>query len=847
MTTRFLYLRCFAPRVLRRNISLDLHIISHITYVEVCMQDKQEIGHKKHTAHGITAFFSALWGDASEANKRLVGAIGGVAFGIAAYFLGGCELLFSTYPLGIALLCAADRHVLFILAGLIASSFRFGDGTAVYISAYAVTVVVRIFSYLLADAFSGESGEKEYPSTPQGLADRIKELWSKLFCESVWLKMSSAAIAVFCLSLYALIGGGFRYYDLFGTFFALVAAPTAVFVLSGYFDAELKKTNLRYVGILALLCAVTYAVRDVTLFGVYGGAFLAFFSTLCISRRRGMLAGCISGLCLGLAFDPIYAPLFILEAAASGVLWNISAVAASTAGCIVGMIWGVYVNGMAALSELLPALLCGAMIFGAADKLALITSSPELIRSKPDGSAALEAVIKDRALQSGEENIRRLSVMFAELAEAFYNLSDRLRRPAALDLRRMCDGVFDHYCPACPKRELCWGAEYGETLDIVNRLTSDLHTKARADVSVIPEYMRSRCPALPQMIVEINESCARLTEQALLCDRTGVFAIDYDGISRILAEAVEAGADDYCADDGASEEIAKCLRRLRFGFDGVIVFGGRRRSVAVKGLDSSRAKVGIDGLCEEMSAVLGVILDAPTIHPVGARCDLTVSAKRRLCAQQYSHSINASEGEEQNRFCGDTVSEFESFSDCYYSLISDGMGAGREAAFTSHICSMFLEKMISAGNRCETSIKLLNSFMSERDGRARSECSATVDLLELDLLSGAMSVIKSGAAPTYIKRGGNCFKLQAKTAPLGIIDTPDAQRLHFSAEEGDLIIMVSDGVTQSREDCVWLVSMLTSEWCEDNSEMARRIAERARAEGSDDDISVAIVKISKNV
>jgi serine/threonine protein phosphatase PrpC len=55
--------------------------------------------------------------------------------------------------------------------------------------------------------------------------------------------------------------------------------------------------------------------------------------------------------------------------------------------------------------------------------------------------------------------------------------------------------------------------------------------------------------------------------------------------------------------------------------------------------------------------------------------------------------------------------------------------------------------------------------------------------------------------------------------------------------------MVSDGVTQGREDCVWLLSMLTGEWCEDVGEMARRIVERARAEGSEDDITVSIIKI----
>ena len=57
--------------------------------------------------------------------------------------------------------------------------------------------------------------------------------------------------------------------------------------------------------------------------------------------------------------------------------------------------------------------------------------------------------------------------------------------------------------------------------------------------------------------------------------------------------------------------------------------------------------------------------------------------------------------------------------------------------------------------------------------------------------------------------------------------------------------MVSDGVTQSREDCVWLVSMLTGEWSNDAADMAQRIASRAREEGSDDDITVSIIKIGE--
>lgn len=802
---------------------------------------------------GIREFFSVLGGEKVDANERLVGYIGGVAFCLAAMFFGKCGLFFGTFPLGIALLCAADRHLPFILAGLYISAPSTGIPVPVCIVTYTALAAVRVFisraagsgGKAAAGSEADTAGRLRRDSEAKTLALKVRRVYFSLFAEKTYLRMASSCIGAFCLSIYPLIYGGFRYYDLFGLFFSLVAAPGATFLFSLYFGESGKNTRLRDLGILSLLAAVCFSVRNVTLFGVYVGAFVAFFATLCIGRRKGILFGCIGGLALGLAFEPTYAPLFLLEAAAAGVLWNISSLAAATAGCIVGMIWGVYVNGMTALSQLLPALLCGAMVFGAADRLSLITGKPELIKAKQDDRAALEVKLCEMINDSDEACVQRLSSTFAELAETFYNLSDRRRRPEILDLRRMCDGVFLKYCSVCPKSEVCRGVEYGSTLEIIDRLAADLHMKARVEAGAVPEYLRSRCAAMPQMITEINESCAKLTEHALMCDRTGVFALDYDGMSRILSEALDSGRADYIIDESSAEEVSAMLKKLRFGCDGVIVYGGRRKSVAIKGLDASRAKISVRELREKLGETLGVPMGEPVLTPSDGKTDMTVSAARRFSVEEKSLSLNAVENGSE-RFCGDTAVSFEGQGDRCYSLISDGMGSGKEAAFTSRICSMFLEKMLAAGNRSETSLRLLNSFMSERDGSARHECSATVDLFEYDLLTGAMYVTKSGAAPTYIKRGNNCFRLRAKTVPVGIIDRPDCERIGFDAEVGDVVIMMSDGVTQNRDECVWLLGMLNTEWEDDLGAMAQKIVTRARAEGSEDDITVTLIRICEN-
>lgn len=126
------------------------------------------------------------------------------------------------------------------------------------------------------------------------------------------------------------------------------------------------------------------------------------------------------------------------------------------------------------------------------------------------------------------------------------------------------------------------------------------------------------------------------------------------------------------------------------------------------------------------------------------------------------------------------------------------------------------------------------------------ECSATLDLMELDLIGGKASFYKSGAAPTYVFREGSLFKLRSKTLPLGIIRELDAKKISFDVGDGDTIVMVSDGVTGGKEECPWLFDLLKkSVGNEDTERIAELICQRAERENSADDISVVIAKIKK--
>ena len=124
----------------------------------------------------------------------------------------------------------------------------------------------------------------------------------------------------------------------------------------------------------------------------------------------------------------------------------------------------------------------------------------------------------------------------------------------------------------------------------------------------------------------------------------------------------------------------------------------------------------------------------------------------------------------------------------------------------SRAAGIFLEKMLRAGNSVSSAIEMLSAFARAGGG----EVFTTVDLFELDCITGKCAFVKSGAAPSFVKRGNRIFKIRSKTFPIGILEDVDAEKTAFDCEDGDAVVMLSDGVTEDIEEPLWLCEFLMS-------------------------------------
>ena len=82
----------------------------------------------------------------------------GLALGLCAYLLGSCRLLFGTSPLGLALLCASPKKIVWIFMGLAVSALTLPENAFIYVFAYATAITVRVLARLLIDVPAGSTG-----------------------------------------------------------------------------------------------------------------------------------------------------------------------------------------------------------------------------------------------------------------------------------------------------------------------------------------------------------------------------------------------------------------------------------------------------------------------------------------------------------------------------------------------------------------------------------------------------------------------------------------------------------------------------------------------------------------
>ena len=433
---------------------------------------------------------------------------------------------------------------------------------------------------------------------------------------------------------------------------------------------------------------------------------------------------------------------------------------------------------------------------------------------KPQVKKQTEDIYPDKGMAS-------LAAGFSSLSGLFFTMSEQTLSPPRDAVYRDIKEKLDTLCTECGGCHL----DKGRITEYLTDLCVDRREVLGEDM---PSSLRKNCPYY-QDIALIPREAVRETEAE--ANRIyGDFAARYKCFSNMLAASARKAEEEQAEDASLVPKVEKVLDDNGIYYEKVRVTGVRMRKVEIFGVrpDSIRISSG------ELSRIIARAVGRCLCPPEFVCCDEKTTAVFTTVAALRTEAVKLVTARDGESLCGDTVNMFENAENCFYSLVADGMGSGREANMVSRLASLYLEKIIGVGCDMNSAVMMLGDTLSGGQG----ETFTTVDLLEADRVLARAKIIKAGAPPSYLIRDGKQYVIKSKTPPLGIIKEVMPKQTTFSLRRGDIILMVSDGVDVSP-------SAIHKSFCAGKKDLracAATLAQMSRDNGNCDDMSVCAVR-----
>lgn len=406
-----------------------------------------------------------------------------------------------------------------------------------------------------------------------------------------------------------------------------------------------------------------------------------------------------------------------------------------------------------------------------------------------------------------------LASIFTELAKSFNEEHEEQPTMQRMDLYSMLDQVCAKNCQQCNGYETCWGENFYSTY----RELFDLLALAELYGEVNTKHLKGRlaknCFQQFKLLTTVNhlfEKCQSDYYWQCRLDESKTFlANQLQGMAQIINKlAVEVTADPGFRAEIESQ-LATCLNRVGINIKEASVLGLGEEGVEIR---IKQRSCNQKRECQYLMTPLISQLLGEDYSVWERNCQLENGDCYYCLTPVYLYEIRTvvcKLPKDGNEASGDDHALHELKDGHFVAILSDGMGNGSKAAGQSNTTVSILEKLLETGVDRDFAVKMINSILLLR---TPEESFATVDLTLINLHTGRSEFIKIGAATTYIKRGRDVWSVKSTSLPAGILNSVDLERTVVQLQPGDLIVMVTDGVVDSKIEQVgkedWMVRAL---------------------------------------
>lgn len=391
------------------------------------------------------------------------------------------------------------------------------------------------------------------------------------------------------------------------------------------------------------------------------------------------------------------------------------------------------------------------------------------------------------------------------------------------------EDISEKLCKNCRNCGACWEGNFQETYQAASDIFDTAEKNGYIKKEDIPVYFLDNCINADQFIEETNRGfeIAKLNHiwSSRMVESRKVIA---DQLKEVSFSIQEVTNDIY----GSVHTIRKeeqVLRKLKSGHI-------KAKNLAVIEREDKRLEIFMDaattgGRCvtaREAAALIGEALDTKIKVSESSKTVLSKEYDNYVFAEDTKFKVltGVARAVKEN-VSGDNFSILKLETGNVMLALSDGMGTGSEAGEESETVLSLLEQMIEAGFKTETAIRLINSSLVLK---AEKQTFSTVDLSIIDLYTGMCEFVKIGAASAFIKRDNWVETISSTTLPVGMFGSVDYDSVTKKLYEGDIVILVTDGVLdcireENKEAC--MEQLIISIHSSNPQEIANRILDNA--------------------
>lgn len=437
------------------------------------------------------------------------------------------------------------------------------------------------------------------------------------------------------------------------------------------------------------------------------------------------------------------------------------------------------------------------------------------------------------------EKLFELSAVFREIQATFQSLGSAEAETHAKEYMRNC--VIDEVCKKCPQYLVC---ARKNPLPWISNLIDVGCLKGKATLLDIPKKLAENCNFQSEMLYALNKQLAEYRAYATEAENTatgrGLLAGQAQGVSEILKNlALEQSEPLRLYTD---KERVLCTALLNVGIvcSEVLIYGeddNLTLSLVTFG------KADVKKITAVATHTLGETMAISERIALSGDKYCCILRKRAAFDAAFGISTVQKAGESAS---GDTHSVIKIDERRFMVALVDGMGSGEYAQKISESTISLLESFYRAKMPPPLILSTVNKLLTF----SKEESFACVDVAIVDLADGRADIVKIGSPLAFILSGNTVKVLESASLPLGILDNLRPDTSSYTLGENDVLLFVSDGVTDAFGGAADLYETLRSIPANNPQQLADTLVQSALQAyhgKAKDDVTAVAVRIFKNV